>query len=154
MKKTNLFVVSLVTFTILLPSASLFAQLSTTDSKKNPTAPAGVQGKDATSRKKLPGMGAMMPLGGSMEGMMMASLMRDKSVTPTSDGGIVIVIGNQVTKYDKDLKVVKETELKVDFEKLRQYLMEIANTGRQNNQMPRPEDIAQLPGMPAPQSQS
>ena len=32
----------------------------------------------------------------------------------TSDGGIVIVTGNKLTKYDKDLNVVKEIELKTD----------------------------------------
>ena len=38
----------------------------------------------------------------------------EKTVVATSDGGIVIVTGNKITKYDKNLTVVKETEIKVD----------------------------------------
>lgn len=49
-----------------------------------------------------------------MHGMMMK--MMDRSVVATSDGGIVIVTGNKVTKFDKDLNLVKEVELKMDME--------------------------------------
>ncbi len=45
-----------------------------------------------------------------MDGKMMG--MMQKSVVATSDGGIVFFVGNKITKYDKDLKVVKEVELK------------------------------------------
>ncbi len=57
--------------------------------------------------------------GGMMEkgmGMCMMKDMMDKTVVATSDGGIVIVIGNKITKYDKNLNVVKETEFKMDME--------------------------------------
>ena len=66
------------------------------------------------------GMMGMMGKGmmnGKMMGMcpMMKSMM-DKNVVATSDGGIVVVAGNKLTKYDKDLNVVKEVELKMDME--------------------------------------
>ena len=54
--------------------------------------------------------GSMM----GMHGMMMK--MMDRNVVATSDGGIVIVTGNKLTKYDKSLNVVKEVELKMDME--------------------------------------
>ena len=41
-----------------------------------------------------------------MHGMMM------KSVVATSDGGVVVVAGHKITKYDKDLNLVKEVEMK------------------------------------------
>ena len=54
---------------------------------------------------------------GKMMGMcpMMKSMM-ERSVVATSDGGVVVVMGNKLIKYDKDLNVVKEAELKMDME--------------------------------------
>jgi len=54
---------------------------------------------------------------GKMMGMcpMMQSMMQ-KQVVATSDGGIIVVAGNKLTKYDKDLNVIKEVELKMDME--------------------------------------
>ncbi len=51
-----------------------------------------------------------------MMGMPMMMQMMQKSVTATNDGGVVIVAGNKITKYDKDLNVVKEVESKMDME--------------------------------------
>ena len=63
---------------------------------------------------------------GKMMGMcpMMKSMM-DRNVVATSDGGIVVVAGNKLTKYDKDLNVVKEVELKVDMEGMHKKMMEM-----------------------------
>lgn len=49
-----------------------------------------------------------------MHGMMMK--MMDRNVVATSDGGVVIVSGSKMTKFDKDLNLVKEVELKMDME--------------------------------------
>jgi hypothetical protein len=46
-----------------------------------------------------------------MHGMMMK--MMERKVVATSDGGVVVVEGNQMTKYDRNLKMVKEVELPV-----------------------------------------
>ena len=46
---------------------------------------------------------------------MMKSMM-ERSVVATSDGGVVVVMGNTLTKYNKDLKIVKEVELTMDME--------------------------------------
>ncbi len=61
---------------------------------------------------------------GMMGHMMMKSMM-DKSVVATSDGGIVVVAGNKITKYDKDLNVVKEVEIKVDAEAMQKQMGEM-----------------------------
>ncbi len=83
------------------------------------------KGKDRMGDK---GMGMMkgdmmdkgVMMGGKMMGMMgmcpMMQSMMQKSVVATSDGGIIVVAGNKLTKYDKDLNVVKEVELKMDME--------------------------------------
>ncbi len=57
-------------------------------------------------------MGGKGMMGRMQHGMMMK--MMGKSVVATSDGGIVIVSANKMSKYDKDLNLVKEVELKTD----------------------------------------
>ena len=66
------------------------------------------------------GMMGMMGKGmmdGKMMGMcpMMKSMM-ERYVVATSDGGVVVVMGNKLTKYDKNLNITKEVELKMDME--------------------------------------
>ena len=48
-----------------------------------------------------------------MEHMMMKSMM-EATVVATSDGGVVVLKGNTLTKYDKKLEVVNEVEVKTD----------------------------------------
>ncbi|MCB9756988.1 MAG: hypothetical protein H6753_01035 [Candidatus Omnitrophica bacterium] len=60
--------------------------------------------------------GGMMDKGGMMMGMGMMQAMMQKQVVSTNDGGIIVVTANKLTKYDKDLNVVKEVELKMDME--------------------------------------
>jgi hypothetical protein len=42
--------------------------------------------------------------------------MMKMDVVPTQDGGVVVLMGNKMVKYDKDLKQVKEVELKMDMD--------------------------------------
>ena len=74
----------------------------------------GMDGKDSMMKKGM--------MGKDMMGHMMMKSMMDKSVVPTSDGGIVIVAGNKITKYDKDLNVVKEADVKVDMEAMKKQM--------------------------------
>ncbi len=64
-------------------------------------------------------------MGGKMMGMHMMKMMMEKSVTSTSDGGVVVVTGNKITKYDKDLNVVKEAEIKTDMEAMGKNMKEM-----------------------------
>ncbi len=54
------------------------------------------------------------------QGMMdMCKMMMGKSVVATSDGGVVVLMGNKLQKYDKNLELKKEVEIKVDMESMR-----------------------------------
>jgi hypothetical protein len=53
-----------------------------------------------------PGKGGMMKMGPGMMGMM-----QKDTVVATSDGGVVVMQGPRLIKYDKDLTLVKEVEL-------------------------------------------
>lgn len=56
---------------------------------------------------------------GDMQGMMMKKMMMEKKMIATSDGGVIVMFGNKLVKYDKDLELVKEVELKIDMEAMK-----------------------------------
>ena len=50
-----------------------------------------------------------------MAGMAMQMMTRmQKQMVATADGGVIVLSGNKLLKYDKDLNLVKEAELKRD----------------------------------------
>jgi hypothetical protein len=56
---------------------------------------------------------------GMMDSSMACTMMKMHAISPkaafgTSDGGVVVIIGNKMMKYDKDLNLKKEVELKID----------------------------------------
>ena len=56
--------------------------------------------------------------------------MMERSVVATSDGGVVVAMGNKLTKYDKDLNVVKESELKMDMEGMQRMMKNCPMMGK------------------------
>lgn len=52
-------------------------------------------------------------MGGMVMQMMEAM---QKQMVATNDGGVIVLVGNKLLKYDKDLNLVKEVELKADVE--------------------------------------
>ena len=98
--------------TVLLLGSLAFADEST-----------GMMGKDAKGAhcmmggKEMMGGKGMMD-GGMMDGGMMGMMhgMMSKNLVATSDGGVAVLTGNQLTKYDKDLNAVKTAEVQVDME--------------------------------------
>ena len=72
---------------------------------------------EAMMGKKGGMMGGKMTGKMGMHGMMMK--MMEKKMVATSDGGVIVLAGNKLTKYDKDLNVVKEVELKMDMEAMK-----------------------------------
>jgi hypothetical protein len=50
------------------------------------------------------------------KGCPMMGGMMQKSMVATSDGGVVVQSGHKLIKYDKNLNVVKEAEVKMDTE--------------------------------------
>jgi hypothetical protein len=63
--------------------------------------------------------GGMMPMRGMMAQSMAQSMSHDAMVA-TSDGGVVVWAGGKLMKYDGSLNLVKEIELKVDYEAMQQ----------------------------------
>ena len=59
----------------------------------------------------------------SMHGMMMKKMM-ERQMVATEDGGVVVMVGNKLLKYDKNLKLVKEAELKIDYEAMKKKFKE------------------------------
>ncbi len=87
--------------------------------------------KSATNYGSANMMGAGMAMMGEKEKAMMKSfvemfirysltvkMIERSSASATSDGGAVVVFGNRVTKYDKDMNVVKEVDMEVDLESM------------------------------------
>jgi len=79
------------------------------------------------------GMGKGMMMGEmGKEGMQkkhamkcMMDMMMKKQVVATSDGGVVVLVGNKLYKYDKNLNLVKEAEIKMDFEAMKKKMQEM-----------------------------
>jgi len=77
----------------------------------------------AFSQEKSPGTETSMEMG---KGMMMGKgmgcdcgkmcMMMQKQMIATSDGGVIVLAGNKLYKYDKNLNLVKEAEIKMDVE--------------------------------------
>jgi len=65
-------------------------------------------------------MGLMPPMGCPKMHEMM-----NRTVVATSDGGVVVVIGDRIIKYDKDLNVVKEAEIKMDAGAMHKKMLEM-----------------------------
>ncbi|MBN1870433.1 MAG: hypothetical protein JW847_07670 [Candidatus Omnitrophica bacterium] len=75
-----------------------------------------------------PMMGKGMMKGGlMMKGQMpnMMGQMMQKSMVATSDGGVIVLAGNKLFKYDKDLNLIKEVEIKVDMKAMHKDMMEM-----------------------------
>jgi hypothetical protein len=53
----------------------------------------------------------------SMGDKMMCPMMMGKSMIPVKDG-FVVMMGNKLTKYDDNLNVVKEVEIKMDMKEM------------------------------------
>jgi len=76
-----------------------------------------MKGKDMQKMKK---MGNMQDIQGCMMGCMMKPVM-----IATSDGGVVILMGNKLTKYDKNLTLIKEVEIKMGMPDMKKMMEEM-----------------------------
>ncbi len=95
-------------FLVLAVCAAVFAAAVSSADDESGMMP---KDKEMMGGKKM-GMGMMM-------GPMMMKSMMEKTVTATSDGGVVVLSGNKLTKFDKDLKLVGEAEVKVDMDAMK-----------------------------------
>lgn len=51
--------------------------------------------------------------------------MMPKTLLETKDGSLIVLVGNKLMKYDKDLNLVKEVEIKVDAEGMKKMMMQM-----------------------------
>lgn len=70
------------------------------------------------------GKGKKMGMG-NMCGMMTNCMMMGKSLVATSDGGVIVMMGNKLQKYNKDLVLQKEMEIKIDMEGMQKMMMQM-----------------------------
>jgi hypothetical protein len=59
----------------------------------------------------------------------MGNGMMSNSMVATQDGGVVVMIGNKLYKYDQNLSLKKETQISVDYEGLKSMMMKMQNMG-------------------------
>ncbi len=64
-------------------------------------------------------MGMMGDKGGMMsKGMMMNAMMNKTSMVASNDGGVIVLSGHKLSKYDANLNLVKEVEIKAEESKM------------------------------------
>ena len=113
MRKVTSVVLAALTVTIL-------SSLASAEDKKESSMDKGKMQAGMMEPGKTHDMEAMRK--GRMTGM--GPMMMSKSVVATSDGGVIVMIGNKLQKYDKDLVLQKEVELKIDMEGMKKMMMQ------------------------------
>jgi hypothetical protein len=95
-------------FIVVLAVTVMIASFVLAQDQKAP-----MTGKEAQagmmSRQGMMGQGEMW----GMRDMMMGSMM-DHSMVASGDGGVIVMIGDKLMKYDKDLNLVKEVQIAID----------------------------------------
>ena len=76
---------------------------------------------------------------GCRMGDMPMHCMMSKQMIATSDGGIVVTIGNKLYKYDSNLNLQKEAEIPVDMEKMKK-MMNMKDMGMMQEKMEKHEE--------------
>lgn len=126
MKKTMFLAAAL----FFLVSAVCFSQGSSEKDK-------GMTEKGAMAAGMI-GRGMKDKMAGRHTKMYMPGMMMNKSMVATSDGGVIVMAGNKLLKYDKDLNLQKEVELKIDPAAMKAMMTEMMDEcpGRFKKKMP------------------
>ena len=115
---------SLVLAVLLISAVSVlvFAQEEKSEMAQEQTEAGMMTGegmmKKGTMMHKGKTMG-MHPMHGMMKAMMA------KSLVATEDGGVVVMVGNKLLKYDKYLNLKKEVEIEIDMEGMHKMMMQM-----------------------------
>lgn len=72
------------------------------------------------AQRGMMGNNAMMPMMREMMTQNMMQSMAQEGLVATSDGGLVVLAAGKLMKYDGSLNLVKEVDLKVDYENMQQ----------------------------------
>ncbi len=108
-------IVAIITAFILTSGGICFAQASDDQTGKmgKMMSDQGMMGHQKKSDKGMMGRDQMG------KGMM------SKSMVATQDGGVVVMIGNRLYKFDQNLNLKKETEITVDYEGMKGMMMKM-----------------------------
>ena len=79
-------------------------------------------------------MGKAMPMMCPMHTMMCQGMMK-KEIVATSDGGVIVMADNKLFKYDKDVNLIKEVELKIDMKVTQDKMTQMMKEGAEKCQM-------------------
>ncbi len=109
MKKSDLLMIAVMV--ISLSTSPVFA-----GDMKDGMKEEGKDGKGMMMGKGMMGDGMMD--GGMMKMMMQmhGRMMRSPTMVSSNDGGVIVLTGNKLYKYDKNLTLVKEAEVKMDMD--------------------------------------
>jgi mono/diheme cytochrome c family protein len=87
-----------------------------------------------TTTTTQPGASSGMQTGGMIVGNMMGNrilmmnsmgmMMSRSSMVPTPDGGVIVMMGNELLKYDNNLNLVKQIEISFDWNSWQQMMMQ------------------------------
>lgn len=94
--------------------------------------------KDLTTEKRMmmrKGMMGKEKMHGKYSKMDMMAMMMKKSMVATSDGGVVVMAGNKLFKYDKNLNLIKEVEIEMDLEGIKKNMDEMKEKYHRSKQM-------------------
>jgi hypothetical protein len=61
-------------------------------------------------------------------------MMMGKFLVATADGGVVVWLGNKLFKYDKDLVLQKEVEIKIDMESMQKMMKKCSMSGKMKSE--------------------
>ena len=64
----------------------------------------------------------------------LCDMMMGKSLVATADGGVVVWLGNKLFKYDKDLVLQKEVEIKIDIEGMQKMMKKCSMRGKMKSE--------------------
>jgi hypothetical protein len=124
---------SIIMLTMVLVGLSTVSFAEDPDDTMGPMIGGGMmQGPDKGS-----GMGSMHSIMGMMS-----------NIVATSDGGVVVMICNKLYKYDKNLKLVKETEIEVDMKGMQRMMKRrstVQDKGNVDNPATPEEETGQEP---------
>jgi hypothetical protein len=118
MKKSLLIITSIVLLVSALTLSLAKESGQTKDSTQGKMAEGGTMGKQHVMSKEQ--MMGSCPMCRSMMSSMMG-----KSLIATADGGVVVMVCNKLMKFDKDLNLVKETEMQIDMEGMQKKMMQM-----------------------------
>lgn len=142
-----------IAITIFFSTAILTPVNAETPESETKTVPAG---EAKTPKSAMPGqpmiIGNPMMMGNPMMGgkhmetegsktadMIMRYVM-GKEIIATSDGGIVVAIGNKLYKYDSSMNLEKQVEIPIDMEGLNKMTINIKNFGMMEEKKKKEED--------------